>query len=299
MHHGPPHDLGWFAVGTSWRFALDAWRPQRRMGQGLTIPRGRAFGTEWHVGDPGLPAPGRLVPSMQTGHHGLMRGLAGEWFRGDRTFGASIGPRHVAALSRIQRGPDEWLDVEGWMSRESRKMGASGAFVVGPHHFQGLCGGLARPNGPWPRLSPTGLGRHVVASSDRPGPLGVSRARGFSPHHVVQHGLPPQERGVPFQVRLSVDNRKGTLEARVHPKRGWRLAFTSREGEGEWGVRHHRKWGQVEVAVRHSVGGWAMARQVKMTHKLEGPRRARLGMLWMEGAQEGPRNARSCRGQAG
>ena len=24
-------------------------------GQGLTIPRGRTFGTEWHVGDPGLP----------------------------------------------------------------------------------------------------------------------------------------------------------------------------------------------------------------------------------------------------
>ena len=65
------------------------------------------------------------------------------------------------------------------------------------------------------------------------------------------------------------------------------------------GVRHQREWGQVEVTVHRSSGGWALARQVKMTHRLEGPRRARLGMLWMEGAKEGPRNARSCRGQTG
>ena len=257
-------------------------------GQGLTIPRGRAFGTEWHVGDPGLPAPGRLVPSMQTGHHGLMRGLAGEWFRGDRTFGASIGPRHVAALSRLQRGPDEWLDVEGWMSRESRKMGASGAIVVGPHHFQGAVAMV------WPDQTVLGHASVRRAWGDTWLLQATGRVRWAFHEPEASHlttlcsmACRPRKGGVPFQVRLSVDNRKGTLEARVHPKRGWRLAFTSREGEGEWGVRHHRKWGQIEVAVRHSVGRWAMARQVKMTHKLEGPRRARLGMLWMEGAQGG------------
>ena len=32
---------------------------------------------------------------------------------------------------------------------------------------------------------------------------------------------------------------------------------------------------------------WTWARQVKMTHRLEGQRRARLGMLWMDGARGG------------
>ena len=225
-------------------------------GQGLAIPRGRTFGTEWHVGDPGLPAPGRLTPSMQTRHHGLMRGLAGEWFRGDRTFGASIGPNHVAALARSQQDPDVWLDLEGWMSTGTYRLGASGAFVVGPHHVQGAVAMV------WPDRAVLGhasvrraWGDSVVASSDRPGPMGASRARRFSPCHVVQHGLPPQAGGVPFQMRLSMDNRTATLEARVRPKPGWRLAFTAGEDEAECGVRHQREWGQVEVTVHRSAGG--------------------------------------------
>lgn len=97
----------------------------------------------------------------------------------------------------------------------------------------------------------------------------------------------PDRGGVPFQMRLAVDNRTAILEARVRPKPGWRLTFTAGEDEAECGVRHEREWGQVEVTIRHSDGGWALVRQVKMTHKVEGPRRARLGMLWMEGVQGG------------
>ena len=255
-------------------------------GQGLTIPRGRTFGTEWHVGNPGLPAPGRLTPSMQTGHHGLMRGLAGEWFLGERTFGASIGPSHVAALARSQQEPDVWLDLEGWMSTGTQKLGASGAFVVGPHHVQGALAmvwpdravlGHASVRRAWGDawlLQATGRGRWVLHEPD-------------ASHFATLYSMAcrPRQGGVPFQVRLSVDNRTAMLEARVRPKPGWRLAFTAGEGESECGVRHQREWGQVEVTVRRSGGGWALARQVKMTHRLEGPRRARLGMLWMEGAQ--------------
>ena len=40
-HHGPPHDLGWIALGPS-EFALDGWRPQRN--GSLTIPRGQLSG---------------------------------------------------------------------------------------------------------------------------------------------------------------------------------------------------------------------------------------------------------------
>ena len=98
-------------------------------GQGLTIPRGRAFGTEWHVGDPGLPAPGRLTPSMQTGHHGLMRGLAGEWFRVTARLGRPLDLvmwRHCQGSSGAQtsgltskggcpENPERWvLQVRLW-----------------------------------------------------------------------------------------------------------------------------------------------------------------------------------------
>ena len=93
----------------------------------------------------------------------------------------------------------------------------------------------------------------------------------------------PRHGGVP-QMRLSVDNRTATLEARVRPDGVWP---PQGRDEAECGVRHQREWGQVEVTVHRSSEGWAMARQVKMTHRLEGPRRARLGMLWMEGAQGG------------
>ena len=257
-------------------------------GQGLTIPRSRAFGTEWHVGDPGLPAPGRLTPSMQTGHHGLMRGLAGEWFRGDRTIGASVGPSHVAALARSQRDPDVWFDLEGWMSKGTQKLGASGAFVTGPHHIQGAVAmiwpdravlGHASVRRAWGDtwlLQATGRGRWVFHEPD---------ASHFI--NVCSMACRPKQGGVPFYLRLSADNRKGTLEARVHPKPRWRLAFTADADEVEWGARHQREWGQVEVTVRRSGGRWALARQVKMTHRLEGQRRARLGMLWMEGTQGG------------
>ena len=104
MHHGPPHHLSWggsvFGRRGDLRWTIGD--HQMGWGQGLTIPRGRTFGTEWHVGDTGLPAAGRLTPSRQTGHHGLLRGLAGEWVRGDCTFGASIGPNHVAAVARYE-----------------------------------------------------------------------------------------------------------------------------------------------------------------------------------------------------
>ena len=257
-------------------------------GQGLTIPRGRTFGTEWHVGDPGLPAPGRLTPSMQTGHHGLMRGLAGEWFLGERTFGASIGPNHVAALARSQQDPDVWLDLEGWMSTGTYRLGASGAFVVGPHHVQGAVA-MVWPDrhGPGSGLCSTGLGGHLVASSDRPGPMGVSRARRFSPCHVVQHGLPPQAWGCAISVEVVCGQQNGHAGSKGAPQAWMALGLHRGEDETECGVRHQREWGQVEVTVRRSGGGWALARQVKMTHRLEGPRRARLGMLWMEGAQGG------------
>ena len=54
-----------------------------------------------------------------------------------------------------------------------------------------------------------------------------------------------------------------------------------------WGLRHQREWGQVEITARRFEGVWGVARHVKMTHRMEGPRRVILGMVWMEGAGVG------------
>ena len=139
MHHGPPHDLGWFAVGTSWRFALDAWRPQRRMG---ARPHDSERSGVWDRSGRSLPAPGRLVPSMQTGHHGLMRGLAGEWFRGDRTFGASIASCGMGSSGAQTSGltskggcpenPERWvLQVRLWWALITFKRAPNGPWPLG------------------------------------------------------------------------------------------------------------------------------------------------------------------------
>ena len=257
-------------------------------GQGLTIPRGRTFGTEWHVGDPGLPAAGRLTPSMQSGHHGLMRGLAGEWIRDNRTFGASIGPNHVAAVARFEEGADVWLDLEGWTSKGDHKWGASGAFVAGSHHIQGAAAmvlpdrivlghaSIRRAWGDMWLLQATGRGQWVLQE----------------PHAswlttLWSMACRPRQKGVPFQVRLAVDNRMGSLEARMQPKPGWRLALSTRGEEVQLGLRHQREGGHVEITARRSEEGWGVARHVKMTHLVEGPRRMNLGMVWMEGTAGG------------
>ena len=199
-------------------------------GQGLTIPRGRTFGTDWHVGDPGLPAPGRLTPSMQTGHHGLMRGLAGEWFRGERTFGASIGPSHVAALARSQQDPDVWLDLEGWMSTGTQRLGL----------FRGVCGrpsphsrcrghGLGRQNGPGPRLCSTGLGRHVVAASDMPRADGCFTSPTLLNLPRCTAWLAVPDRGSAISVEVVCGQQKGHVGSEGAPQ-AWMALGLHREG---------------------------------------------------------------------
>ena len=257
-------------------------------GQGLTIPRGRTFGTEWHVGDPGLPPAGRLTPSRQTGHHGLLRGLAGEWVRGDCTFGASIGPNHVAAVARCEESLDVWLDLEGWMSEGNHKWGFSGAFVAGPHHIQGAAAvvlpdrtvlghaSVRRAWGDMWLLQATTRGQWVLYEPD------ASRLT-----TLWSMACRPKQGGVPFQVRLALDNRKGSLETRMQLKPGWRLAFGTRGKDVQVGLRHQREGGQVEITARRFEGVWGVARHVKMTHRMAGPRCVILGMVWMEGAGVG------------
>jgi hypothetical protein len=257
-------------------------------GQGLTIPRGRTFGTEWHVGDPGLPAAGRLTPSMQTGHPSTMRGLAGEWIRGHRTFGASLGPSHVAAVARFQKSVDVWLDLEGWMSKGAQRLGASGALVAGPHHIQGAAAMVMSDR--------TALGHASVRRAWADMWLLQATCRGRwslsdlrAPHLTMMWSMTcrPRNGGMPFQVRCALDDRQSTLEMRLHPKPRWRLAFAASENNVQLGVRHRRDLGQVEFTVRQAEGGWGVSRHVRMTHRLEGPRRLSLGMVWMEGVGGG------------
>ena len=93
-----------------------------------------------------------------------------------------------------------------------------------------------------------------------------ARARRFSPGHAWDDGRerPCWKRGCAPSLGGAWRSPRGRMKL-------------------ECGVRHQREWGQVAPLQE----GWALARQVKMTHRLEGPRRARLGMLWMEGAQGG------------
>ena len=253
-------------------------------GQGLTIPRGRTFGTEWHVGDPGLPSAGRLTPSMQTGHHGLMRGLAGEWVRGHRTFGTSVGTSHMALMARFQQGVDEWLDLEGWVTKETLKLGVSTALVAGPHHIQGA-GAIVLPDriilghasvrrawGDTWLLQATGRGQWVWDEPQGPQFTGL-----------WSMASRPRQGGVPFQVRLAVADKEGMLETRLQPKPGWRMAFAANGRHVFLGLRHRREQGQLEITARRNDEGWGLARHVKMTHRVEGPRHMNVGVIWMEG----------------
>ena len=287
MHHGPPHDLGWIALGPSRRFALDDWRPQRRMGARPDDPEGSDVWDRMACGRSRIAAPGRLTPSMQTGHHGLMRGLAGEWFRGDRTFGASIGPNHVAAFARFNKrrrvARPRRLDVEG----EPKGWGV-----------RGVCGGSSpRSRGLWPWSWPdrTVLGHASVRRAWGDTWLLQATGRGRWVFHepdashlasLYSMACRPRQGGVPFQMRLSLDNRTAMLEARVQPKPdgAWRLApqgrmFNVGASPARMGSsRNHRS---------AALKGVAVARHVKMTHRMEGPRRVILGMVWMEGAGVG------------
>ncbi|MAO87885.1 MAG: hypothetical protein CL822_02780 [Crocinitomicaceae bacterium] len=60
---------------------------------------------------------------------------------------------------------------------------------------------------------------------------------------------------------------------------------------GEIVIRQHvagTPWfGLDVVTARRSEEGWGVARHVKMTHRVEGPRRMNLGMMWMEGTAGG------------
>ena len=100
---GPCHHQGWAGwrrrVSAGQRMDHPTWGLWGRVAAGrLATTLGGAFGSEWSM----------LTPSMQTGHHGLMRGLA-EWFARAR-----LGP-HVTAGQQ-----------QGWMSRESRSWAFQG-----------------------------------------------------------------------------------------------------------------------------------------------------------------------------
>ena len=181
-----------------------------------------------------------------------------------------------------------WLDLEGWMSKGNHKWGFSGAFVAGPHHIQGAAAvvlpdrtvlghaSVRRAWGDMWLLQATTRGQWVLYEPD------ASRLT-----TLWSMACRPKQGGVPFQVRLALDNRKGSLETRMQLKPGWRLAFGTRGKDVQVGLRHQREGGQVEITARRFEGVWGVARHVKMTHRMEGPRRVILGMVWMEGAGVG------------
>ena len=168
-------------------------------------------------GRPGIADTRPIDTVHATGHHGLMRGLAASGFGRSHVWGVH-GTKPCGGIGQVSTRRRCVARLEGWMSTRTQRLGASGR----------LCWVLTMSRGPWPwfgqtgghgsGLCPTGLGGHWLLKHWRG--RCVLQARRFSPGHAVQHGLPP----MPFQMRLSVDNRTAMLEARVRPKPGWRLA---------------------------------------------------------------------------
>lgn len=194
LHHSPPQHLGRKRFWTSRGFALDARRPQRRMGARTYDPKGSDVRNRMACGRSGA-ARGRAVDAI----HANWTSKYNARFGG----GVDSGPSHLRGVPGTKPccGRGEVSKKCGRLARPRRldvERGPKVGRFRGPGgraspHSRGCGHGHVRPNCVGSRFCAEGLGRHVVAPSHRPGALVVVGPSRAPPYDDVEHDLPSQE----------------------------------------------------------------------------------------------------------